>query len=1125
MGYSPVVAAEEQDIYAQRGLAERGDERGIVGDINAAATGLASGLTLGGSDVLLGEILPDAERERLMSELEAHPYLRAGGEFAGAIAGGLAVPGSGLARTPAGYLGAMASREVEAGLARGGVAGVGKALGAMGAEGALQSAGQYIGHASLADTEVAAEGLAGALGTGFAFGSVGGGAALGVSKGAMAARKLYSRAMGTVDAKAAESTWSLASQEALDADIATAQTAQARLDELRAAKAEAMRYRNEARATARERVPAKAGPDGETAVSQTSSAEAFVGPEPLADVGAQPRGMPTSVFKRPEAIEFNPAAAADFDARIPTLDEGPTPLADVGAQPPGAQTAVFKRPDGVAEAPAAAPSAQKMTWREFNKANMSRLMKSEGGHGPAMKKMAEEWKAYQSAPAPTPAPKGDKTELEKALEATKERVDLGDALADMTPKPREGRKLGPETTTARDVKAIEEMLGADGASLEMRERLQRLLGGQPAAIPKIDPESIAKAIKHQQDLHKVPDFGEAYAFPKKAPFGRLRHQLTKELLGDGQLAKLETDLIDALDEFEAARKDFLDLATENFSFTMPGKRTVPSDFLEKDAGRAISGTDVAKIRAEGKAKAAADVTGVGKRKALEILDNAHEEALLRARESADPREAGQALYDAEELEKLLERISLGPETKGAPRDFLDEVDRGAKVINRYEAASAKLAEVTGDGAHPISVEKSKAYAKANDEAVRKATERSTRAIEDMDEFGPVHKTPKQRLIEADKAVADLGVDVEQAGHTLSKANAKAKAGEKAKKAALRADAKAARAGSAVSKPGAPEALGAVEILGLPGMPSVSDLPVVGPLLGAWLKYRTLKAALGRKMGRVPATADNRVAALASRTRDRIARAVDRSVGAMSRGGKYATRLLPPAAGILANRIYDDGEPSPKKGAPITELTAARVRELAAYVHTPGAIERDVRRELRDVVDPDIIAAAEKHRRAAMEYLLANAPKGPEQGLINTVKWQPSPAQAMSFARRVEAVSDPASVYERLAQQQAMLSLEAAEALRAVYPQLFAQAQQRVMERLAESPKSIPYRQRVQMSLLYKLPFDAALDPDNLKITQSVYERKMAAPPPGAPVPPTPSVAGDTNLTALFQTAADRRAMR
>jgi hypothetical protein len=107
----------------------------------------------------------------------------------------------------------------------------------------------------------------------------------------------------------------------------------------------------------------------------------------------------------------------------------------------------------------------------------------------------------------------------------------------------------------------------------------------------------------------------------------------------------------------------------------------------------------------------------------------------------------------------------------------------------------------------------------------------------------------------------------------------------------------------------------------------------------------------------------------------------------------------------------------------------------------------------------------------------------------------------------------------------MLSLEAAEALRAVYPQLFAQAQQRVMERLAESPKSIPYRQRVQMSLLYKLPFDAALDPDNLKITQSVYERKMAAPPPGAPVPPTPSVAGDTNLTALFQTAADRRAMR
>jgi hypothetical protein len=1014
MGFEPVTAVEEQDIYAQRGLADRAEERGALGAVNAGLTRLAGGASLGLTDVALGAVMSPGEREMLQGDIEAHPYISAGAEIAGGVLPALAAPGSVVGRTPAGYLSSLAAREAEAGLARGGAYGVGRAINAAGLEGAVQSAGQYIGHAAIADTDVTAEGLSGALGSGYGFGAVGGGVALGVTKGAMEARKLYSRTFGASDAKVAESTWSTAHQEALESDMANMQTAEARVEEILKAKREALRYRNEKRAAATEAsLYAKVNPEGKPRAPG-------VGPD------------------EPVTLDYDPAAAGDFDVA------------------PGASAPTSRR---VVEDPTVLPAQA-------------------GPDGETM--VAQTSSAVPESGTPMPNVGSEATELEKALAATKKELDGGAQLADVKVA-KAGRKMHPELEAMLDERAAFDAMPRDPAALAAKFK---------GEIPK-GRMSADEAARLRPDLEMKGPALPQYGPTSRAPFSNLRSQLTKQLL-DAPIAKIESQLIADLDEFKAAREDFIALVSET------------------------------------KAPVAAKP-----QKSIEALDRAHEEALLRSRETLDPREAGQALFDAEELEKAIQRATNDP-SDGVPRNFIDEVEREARIVTRYEAASAKLADTVGDGAHPLSVERAKVFSKANDEAVRKTTDRTTRAVEDAETFGPAYKTPKERAhyakerhLEASKAYADVSADMTEAKDALSAAKKKVAAGEKMKKGL---EAKVTAAGG--KGPGVAEKLGAFEILDLPGMPSLSDLPVVGPLLGTWLKYRTLKAALGRKMGKVPATADNRVAALAARTRDRIGRAVDRSLGAVERGGKYSVRIAPPMAGILANRIYDDGEDSPKKGAPIQDLAAARIRELAAYVHTPGAIERDVRRELRGVVDPDLILAAEKHRRVAMEYLLANAPKGPEQGLINTVKWQPSPAQSMSFARRVEAVSDPAGVYERIAEQQAMLSLEAAEAMRTVYPQLFSQAQQRVQERLAEAPRSIPYRQRVQMSLLYKLPFDVALSPDNLKISQSVYERKPSSPaynPALAQTPqpsvPQSSIAQPVDISQASMPPADRRAMR
>ena len=158
----------------------------------------------------------------------------------------------------------------------------------------------------------------------------------------------------------------------------------------------------------------------------------------------------------------------------------------------------------------------------------------------------------------------------------------------------------------------------------------------------------------------------------------------------------------------------------------------------------------------------------------------------------------------------------------------------------------------------------------------------------------------------------------------------------------------------------------------------------------------------------------------------------------------------------------------------------------------------------------------------MEYLLENAPKVPPQSPLIKQKVVPSPAVAIDFARRYEAVNDPASIYERIENEQAMITLQAAETLRRVYPQLFALSQQRLMEQAQKITSSVPQRQRVNMSLLYDIPLDPSMDPDNMKILQQSFVRKPAPVPTAQGATPTPSIANPVNLTALYQTTADRQ---
>jgi hypothetical protein len=103
-----------------------------------------------------------------------------------------------------------------------------------------------------------------------------------------------------------------------------------------------------------------------------------------------------------------------------------------------------------------------------------------------------------------------------------------------------------------------------------------------------------------------------------------------------------------------------------------------------------------------------------------------------------------------------------------------------------------------------------------------------------------------------------------------------------------------------------------------------------------------------------------------------------------------------------------------------------------------------------------------------------------------------------FARYVQAATDPATVLEQVASG-GVVTPQAAEALKVVYPSLFAAAQKRLLEQASDVDHPVPYGRREQASLLFDVPLDSTMTPSYAAWAQQGY----------APPQPPPSASGAT----------------
>lgn len=113
----------------------------------------------------------------------------------------------------------------------------------------------------------------------------------------------------------------------------------------------------------------------------------------------------------------------------------------------------------------------------------------------------------------------------------------------------------------------------------------------------------------------------------------------------------------------------------------------------------------------------------------------------------------------------------------------------------------------------------------------------------------------------------------------------------------------------------------------------------------------------------------------------------------------------------------------------------------------------------------------------MAFLADKGPKPPQFALGVPALWRPfrpADAEVAKFARYVAAVENPAGVLEDMAA--GAVIREVLEALRTVYPAVYADVRQRLAQRLASHGSALDYRQRLSLGLRLNFPAAPSLRP-------------------------------------------------
>jgi len=297
------------------------------------------------------------------------------------------------------------------------------------------------------------------------------------------------------------------------------------------------------------------------------------------------------------------------------------------------------------------------------------------------------------------------------------------------------------------------------------------------------------------------------------------------------------------------------------------------------------------------------------------------------------------------------------------------------------------------------------------------------------------------------------------------------------------------------------------------------IPLVGPLLGAYLKLRGGMMALKRFGILTPATGHALAIERSMAVRNGIARTVDGMLAGAGKAAK-ATGVVGP---LVAYRVHDilskpviPGVVADAKRAKMTEEDALtdHANEVRAMATNLDAIAAAVRRGLPPGTDPDLVAETVEAAQRKVTYLAEYAPVEPPANLFRPVKWAVSFGEQVKYARRVRAANDPSTVWTDIAN--GTLTAEAIDAYKNVYPAQYEEMKAYLVAQQASLRAALGPEQIAQLSALFGTALRPGLEPENMQRMQEAGVTPPSQQTGGAPMGPAvglPSPGGPSGLAA------------
>jgi hypothetical protein len=261
-----------------------------------------------------------------------------------------------------------------------------------------------------------------------------------------------------------------------------------------------------------------------------------------------------------------------------------------------------------------------------------------------------------------------------------------------------------------------------------------------------------------------------------------------------------------------------------------------------------------------------------------------------------------------------------------------------------------------------------------------------------------------------------------------------------------------------------------------------------------------------------------------RTSDGVSKRVTGAIDAFVKATRKTepTRAAVPASvQVLDFPITKPARRAAENNDPPAKKYRRRLDEVLELARSPEQTTERLARSIAGFSEeaPRVASHVAAKASQAVQFLAAKAPKDQTPAsLLNPLarKWLPSSSELAKWARYVAAVDDPMSVLDEL--QSNTLSREAVEAVKVVYPQLYDQIRVELMGRVGELQEELPYRQRVQLSILFDAPLDPTLQPQFVTSIQSIYASvaKQAAAAQGSP-----SQGGKSETAAALATTSER----